>query len=95
VLKIFIDIYWDDFGPYRWVYHALGGVYVSIGNMPLRLRQKLRHIYLLGFVPFGTSFQDYISPVVDELATLQNGILWNINGELFWVVVGMYFYPIH
>jgi hypothetical protein len=88
VLKVFVDIYYDNFGPYRWVYHALGGVYISIGNMPLCLRQKLRHVYLLGFVPFGVSFRDFIAPVSEELETLQKGVLWNIEGKPHWVIIG-------
>ena len=40
-LKIFLDMYYDDFGAYRNVYHAVGGVYIVIGNLPLEMRQKL------------------------------------------------------
>lgn len=92
VLKIFIDIYYDDFGPYRWVYHALGGVYISIGNMPLCLREKLCHVYLLGFVPFGVSFRDFILPISEELVALQKGRLWEIEGKPHWVIIGTHHY---
>jgi hypothetical protein len=94
VLKVFIDIYYDDFGPYRWVYHALGGVYITIGNMPLCLRQKLRHVYLLGFIPFDVLFHDFILPLSEELAALQKGKLWYIEGKPHWVVIGTIFYSI-
>lgn len=92
VLKIFLDVYWDDFGPFRSVYHALGGVYVIFGNMPLKLRQKIKHNHLLGFVPFGVSFQAFIAPVAEELQKLQKGVLMEIDGKECWIVVGTYCY---
>jgi len=56
-LKLFIDLFYDDFGVFSFVYNALGGVYIVVGNLPLNLRQKLRNINLLGFVPFGVDLQ--------------------------------------
>ena len=69
---------------------ALGGCYLSIGNLPLRLRQLLRNQMLLGFVPFGCTFEDFIAPFVHELSNLQNGEVWILNGEEYWVVAGKY-----
>jgi len=40
VLKIFVDLYYDDFGTFRTSYHSLGGLYIQFGNMPLKLRQN-------------------------------------------------------
>ena len=37
VFKFMIDIYNDDFGTFRNVYHSLGGIYIQIGNMPFNL----------------------------------------------------------
>jgi hypothetical protein len=87
-LKIFLDIYIDGFGAFRSAYHSLGGIYLTIGNQPAELRQKLRNIFLVGFVPFGVSLEDYIRPLVDELAKLERGVEWSINGVRCWVVVG-------
>lgn len=39
VFKFFINLYYDDFGTFRTVYHSLGGLYVQFGNMTLKLRQ--------------------------------------------------------
>ncbi|PKK58909.1 hypothetical protein RhiirC2_763065, partial [Rhizophagus irregularis] len=58
VLKLFIDIYYDDFGTYRNVYHSLDGVYMQLGNMPFDNRKRLRNHFVLGFVPFGGDFDD-------------------------------------
>jgi hypothetical protein len=79
----------DDFGPFRSVYHALGGVYLVLGNMPLDKRQELRNIFLVGLVPFGVDFDEWIRPVVDEIKLLQRGDIWNLNGVNYWVVAGM------
>jgi hypothetical protein len=88
-LKIFLDLYYDDFGAYRNVYHSVGGVYLVIENLPLELRQKLRNIFLLGFVPSGVAFDDFFRPFVDELRELQGGIKMNINSRDYWVVAGV------
>lgn len=59
-LKFFLDLFVDNFGPYRNVYHMLGDVYLAIGNLLLQLQQLIRNNFLLGFVPFGASFDDFI-----------------------------------
>ena len=72
VLKIFIDIYYDDFGTYRNIYHLLGGVYIQVGNMPFDMRQHLRNHFVLGFVPFGGYFEDFIRPFIRDMKLLLN-----------------------
>src|SRR4051812_33993872 len=57
-LKIFIDLYYDDFGIFRTFYHSLGGLYVQFRNMLLKLRQQLKNHFLIGFVPFEGNFKD-------------------------------------
>jgi hypothetical protein len=88
-LKIFLDIYYDDFGAYRSVYHAVGGVYVVIGNLPLELRQKLRNIFLIGLIPPTVAFGEFFKPLADELHNLQNGVKMHINSKDYWVVAGI------
>ena len=53
VFKFMIDIYNDDFGTFRNVYHSLGGIYIQIGNMPFNLRKQLKNHFIVGFIPFG------------------------------------------
>jgi hypothetical protein len=86
--KLFIDLFYDDFGVFSFVYNALGGVYVVLGNLPLSLRQKLRNVNLLGFVPYGVSFADFIRPFVKEMRKLERGVVWDLDGEKVWVVAG-------
>ena len=87
-LHFFLIIFFDDMGAFRHTYHALGGCYLIIGNMPSRLRQLLRNIFLLGFVPFGCTFEDFIVPIVNDLKRLEQGEVWTIDGEEYWVVAG-------
>jgi hypothetical protein len=89
VLKIFLDIYVDDFGTYRNVYHSLGGVYLQFGNMPLSFRKQLKNHFLIGFVPFGAKFEDFIKPVLQDLKKLERGLIMKtINGNA-WVIGGL------
>src|ERR1043165_1462345 len=46
VLKLFIDIYYDNFGTYRNVYHSLDGVYIQLGNMTFDMRKHLRNLFV-------------------------------------------------
>jgi hypothetical protein len=80
-LKIFLDIYVDDFGTYRNTYHSLGGVYLQFGNMPLALRKQLKNHFLIGFVLFRASFDNFIKPVLEDIKLLENGLtMKTLNG---------------
>src|SRR5581483_333506 len=90
--KIFCDLYYDDFGTYRNVYHrlhSLGGLYLQIGNMKLKSRQKLRNHFLLGFVPFGGKFEDAIKLFIQDIQHLEHGFLMTINNNQIWVSGGL------
>lgn len=89
VLKIFIDLYYDDFGTFRTSYHSLGGLYIQFGNMPLKLRQKLKNHFLIGFVPFGGNFKDVIKPFINDILSLQKGLSIKINNEDYWIIGGL------
>src|SRR3954447_19351223 len=81
ILKIFIDIYYDDFRTYRNVYHSLGGIYIQLGNMSFDMRKRLRNHFVLGFVPFGGYFEDFIRPFIKDMKQLEKGMLINIQGR--------------
>src|SRR5947199_7152211 len=81
VYKFFLDIYIDKFGPFRNAYHAIGGVYLQIGNMPQELRQKLKNHFLLGFIPFGANCNEVLKPLVSDIKELKNGYEINLNNE--------------
>ena len=89
VLKLFIDLYYDDFGTYRNVYHSLGGVYIQFGNMPMFMRKSLKNHFVIGFVPFGGNFDEFIQPFIMEMKSLERGQIMNIQGQDYWIIAGL------
>ncbi|RIB12378.1 hypothetical protein C2G38_2200800 [Gigaspora rosea] len=89
VLKLFLDLYYNNFGTYRNIYHLLGGVYIQFGNMPISLRQQLRNHIVLGFVSFGGSFDEFIRPFIIEIKSLESGQIMNIQGQKYWVIASL------
>jgi hypothetical protein len=89
VLKLFIDIYYDNFGTYRNVYHSLDGVYIQLKNMPFDVRKHLCNHFILGFVPFGGYFEDFIRPFIKDMKQLEKGMLMNVQGEDCWVIASL------
>ncbi|GBC23112.2 hypothetical protein GLOIN_2v1764038 [Rhizophagus irregularis DAOM 181602=DAOM 197198] len=88
-IKIFCDLYFDNFGTYRNIYHSLGGLYLQFGNMKLTSRQKLRNHFLVGFVPFGGKFEDAIKLFIQDIQYLECGFLMTIDNEQVWVSGGL------
>uniref|UniRef100_U9TWW1 BAH domain-containing protein n=1 Tax=Rhizophagus irregularis (strain DAOM 181602 / DAOM 197198 / MUCL 43194) TaxID=747089 RepID=U9TWW1_RHIID len=89
VYKLFIDLYYDDFGTLRNVYHSLGGVYIQVGNMPFYERRYLKNHFVLGFVPFGGSFDEFIKPFIAEMKVLEKGKIMNIQGKECLVIASL------
>ncbi|PKK57036.1 hypothetical protein RhiirC2_721485 [Rhizophagus irregularis] len=89
VLKLFIDLYYDDFGTYRNGYHSLGRVYVQLGNMPFDARKYLCNHFVLGFVPFSGHFEDFIRPFIEDMKQLERGTLMNVQGTDYWVIADL------
>ena len=44
VYKLYIDLYYDDFGTFCNVYHSLGSIYIQIGNISHNERIRLKNI---------------------------------------------------
>lgn len=83
IKKVFLDLYYDDFGTFRNVYHSLGGVYMQVGNMPLKMRAQIRNHFLIGFVPFGATFEGFIRPLVQDFKRLERGVeMETVNGRV-------------
>ena len=89
VYKLFLDIYYDDFGTFRNVYHSLGGVYIQFGNMRANQRKLLKNHFVLGFVPFGGNFNDFMKPFISEMKELERGKIMKIQGQDAWVIAGL------
>ncbi|GES94412.1 hypothetical protein GLOIN_2v1790940 [Rhizophagus clarus] len=89
VYKLFLDIYYDDFGTFRNVYHSLGGVYVQFGNMPARQKKLLKNHFVLGFVPFGGNFNEFMLPFISKMKEFEQGKLMEVNGQDAWVIASL------
>ncbi|CAB4441984.1 unnamed protein product [Rhizophagus irregularis] len=89
IYKFFLDIYIDKFGPFRNAYHAIGGVYLQVGNMPQVLRQKLKNHFLLGFIPFAATCDDVLKPLVSDIKELESGFEMDLGDERIWIMGGL------
>ena len=89
IYKFFLDIYIDKFGPFHNAYHAIGRIYLQIGNMSQVMRQKLKNHFLLGFIPYGANCEDILKPIIKDIKELENGYMMNINDEYIWITGGL------
>src|SRR6266542_2521293 len=89
IYKLFIDLYYDDFGTYRNVYHSLGGVYIQFENMPTYQRKLIKNHFILGFVPFGGNFNEFILPFISEMKKLEQGKIMMVQGQNAWVIASL------
>jgi hypothetical protein len=69
--NIAIQIYTDKFGIFRTTHRNAGGIYMSILNLPLRMRSQLKNWLLLGFTPYGSAFEDTIVLIFQQLKDFQ------------------------
>src|SRR2546421_10876047 len=89
VFKFMIDIYNDDFGTFRNVYHSFGSIYIQIGNMPFNLRKQLKNHFIVGFIPFGDHFDDVMRFLLQELHQLEKGVAMDMDNETVWVITSI------
>jgi hypothetical protein len=57
--------------------------------MPFSMRKLLKNHLIIGFVPFGGKFKDFIRPFLKELKELEKGKIINIQGKDTLVVAGL------
>lgn len=89
IYKLFLDLYYDDFGTFRNVYHSLGGVYIQFGNMPTHQRKLIKNHFVLGFIPFGGNFNEFMVPFVSEIKKFEKGKIMTVQGQDAWVIAGL------
>ena len=70
----------DWFNPTKHLQKSIGGIYLSILNLPRNLRFKREHTLVVGIIPGphepdGMQLQNYLRPLVDELVQLYSGQL--------------------
>ena len=49
----------------------------------------LKNYFILGFVPFGVTFDDFIKPFIEEIKLLERGQIMNIQGQDYWIIAGL------
>ncbi|GBC36031.2 hypothetical protein GLOIN_2v1790940 [Rhizophagus irregularis DAOM 181602=DAOM 197198] len=90
IYKLFLDLYYDDFGTFRNVYHSLGGVYdVQFGNMPAHQRKLIKNHFVIGFILFGGKFDEFMIPFISEMKELEKGKVMTVQGQDAWIIAGL------
>ncbi|GET56987.1 hypothetical protein GLOIN_2v1790940 [Rhizophagus irregularis DAOM 181602=DAOM 197198] len=89
IYKLFLDLYYDDFGTFRNVYHSLDGVYVQFGNMPAHQRKLIKNHFVIGFIPFGGKFDEFMIPFISEMKELEKGKVMTVQGQDAWIIAGL------
>ncbi|RGB29786.1 hypothetical protein C1646_766186 [Rhizophagus diaphanus] len=57
--------------------------------MPFSERNQLRNHFVLGFVPFGGYFDDFIKPFIAEMKQLKEGKIMDIQGNKSFVIASI------
>ncbi|RGB27248.1 hypothetical protein C1646_769348 [Rhizophagus diaphanus] len=57
--------------------------------MPFNTRKHLRNHFVLGFIPFGGHFEDFIRPFIEDMKQLERGTLMNVQEIDCWVIAGL------
>ncbi|GET52307.1 hypothetical protein GLOIN_2v1790940 [Rhizophagus irregularis DAOM 181602=DAOM 197198] len=86
IYKLFLDLYYDDFGTFRNVYHSLGDAYVQFGNMPAHQRKLIKNHFVIGFIPFGGKFDEFMIPFISEMKELEKG---KVQEQDAWIIAGL------
>ncbi|RHZ52782.1 hypothetical protein Glove_457g100 [Diversispora epigaea] len=57
--------------------------------MPFHQRKLLKNHFIIGFVPFGATFSEFIQPFLRDIKKLEKGILMKINSEEYLITSGL------
>ncbi|KAF0474142.1 serine/threonine protein kinase [Gigaspora margarita] len=89
VYKLYIDIYYNNFSTFHNIYHLLGGVYIQIGNMRFDQRKQIKNHFVIGFVSFGSLFNEFISPFFTEIRHLKEEKIMDVQGTKSLVIASL------
>jgi hypothetical protein len=83
-LGLILNVDW--FQPYSNVTHSTGVIYAAIANLPREIRFKRENMLILGILPGPNEanlhkINHYLSPIVDELKLLWQGIMLDSTAE--------------
>ncbi|RHZ81644.1 hypothetical protein Glove_117g403 [Diversispora epigaea] len=63
--------------------------YQEYSNDDLDQEKLLKNHFIIGFVPFGATFSEFIQPFLRDVKKLEKGILMKINGEEYLITGGL------
>ena len=82
-LGLMLNIDW--FNPFKHIQYSVGGIYISIINLPRELRYRPENIMIVGLIPGPREPQrdinTFLRPLVSELLDLFNGVEFKIFDE--------------
>ena len=83
-LGLVLNINW--FQPYDNKTHSTGIIYAAIANLPREIRFKRENMLILGILPGPSEpslhqINHYLSPIVDELMQLWQGVMLDSTAE--------------
>lgn len=71
-------INYDNYNPFNKQMYSMGAIYLTIANLPRKLRYKRENMVLVGLIYGPTevkgSINSYIAPLVEELRELERGV---------------------
>ena len=62
---------------------------MQFGNMPAHQRKLLKNHFVLGFVPFGGNFNEFLKPFISEMKKFEQGKMMMVNGKNAWVIASL------
>ena len=83
-MRLVLNIDW--FQPYNSTTHSTGIIYAAIVNLPREIRFKRENMPIFGILPGPNEaslhkINHYLSPVVDELESLWQGVMLDLTAE--------------
>ena len=81
--SVMINVDW--FQPFKRSSYSLGAIYLSLLNLPRRLRLKPENVIVVGLIPGPTepkyTINSFLRPLVDELLEFWSGVSLNIQHQ--------------
>ena len=59
---------------------------MQFGNMAAHQRKLLKNYFVLGFIPFGGDFNEFMLPFIFEMKEFEQRKLMKVNGQDAWVI---------
>jgi hypothetical protein len=57
--------------------------------MPAHQRKLIKNHFILGFIPFGGNFDEFILPFISDMKEFEKGKIMTVQGRNAWVIAGL------